>query len=49
MKYLIDTDIASYYLRGQHNLFDIFQEKVPSLIRLSVKIGRSACYIRSVT
>jgi len=36
MKYLIDTDIASYYLRGKYNLVNIFRDKGPSNIRLSV-------------
>lgn len=36
MKYLIDTDIASYYLRGKYNLVEIFRIKGPSNIRLSV-------------
>jgi len=27
MKYLIDTDISSYYLRGRYNLFDVFEKK----------------------
>jgi tRNA(fMet)-specific endonuclease VapC len=35
MKYLIDTDIASYYLRGRYNLFDIFEEKGIQNIKLS--------------
>lgn len=35
MKYLIDTDIASYYLRGRYNLFDIFERKGIQNIRLS--------------
>lgn len=35
MKYLLDTDIASHYLRGKHNLRDIFQSKGPENIRLS--------------
>lgn len=36
MKYLIDTDIASYYLRGKDNLFDIFKSKGFSNIKLSI-------------
>lgn len=35
MKYLLDTDIASYYLRGKFNLQEIFQKKGPEDIRLS--------------
>lgn len=35
MKYLIDTDIASYYLRGKYNLSTIFEEKGIQDIRLS--------------
>lgn len=35
MKYLIDTDIASYYLRGKFNLFNIFETKGIQNIRLS--------------
>lgn len=35
MKYLIDTDIASYYLRGRYNLLDIFERKGIQNIRLS--------------
>lgn len=35
MKYLIDTDIASYYLRGRYNLSDIFERKDIQNIRLS--------------
>jgi tRNA(fMet)-specific endonuclease VapC len=35
MKYLIDTDIASYYLRGRYNLTDIFERKGFQNIRLS--------------
>jgi tRNA(fMet)-specific endonuclease VapC len=35
MKYLIDTDIASYYLRGKFKLFDIFKDKGISDIRIS--------------
>jgi predicted nucleic acid-binding protein len=27
MKYLIDTDIASYFLRGRHNLDETFRKK----------------------
>lgn len=36
MRYLIDTDIASYYLRGKHNLSEIFDQKGVDQIRLSV-------------
>jgi tRNA(fMet)-specific endonuclease VapC len=36
MKYLIDTDIASYYLRGKHNLLEAFDKKGPSSLRLSI-------------
>ncbi len=36
MKYLIDTDIASYYLRGKYSLDRIFAEKGPSELVLSV-------------
>ncbi len=36
MKYLIDTDIASYYLRGKYNLVEIFKIKGPLNIKLSV-------------
>jgi tRNA(fMet)-specific endonuclease VapC len=35
MKYLLDTDIASYYLRGKNNLLAIFQEKGFQNIRIS--------------
>jgi len=35
MKYLIDTDIASYYLRGKFDLSNIFQKKGFQNIRLS--------------
>jgi tRNA(fMet)-specific endonuclease VapC len=35
MKYLIDTDISSYYLRGRYNLFDVFEKKGIQNIRLS--------------
>jgi tRNA(fMet)-specific endonuclease VapC len=35
MRYLIDTDIASYYLRGRYNLSDIFEKKGIQNIRLS--------------
>lgn len=27
MKYLLDTDISSYFLRGKNNLVNIFEEK----------------------
>lgn len=36
MKYLIDTDISSYYLRGKYNLLNIFIQKGILDIRLSV-------------
>ena len=36
MKYLIDTDIASYYLRGKYNLVEVFKNKGPLNLRLSV-------------
>ena len=36
MKYLIDTDIASYFLRCKHNLVEAFEKKGPSIIRLSI-------------
>jgi len=36
MKYLIDTDIASYYLCGKHNLVEAFDKKGPSSLRLSI-------------
>lgn len=36
MKYLLDTDIASYYLRGKYNLLDIFQQKGIENIRISI-------------
>ena len=36
MRYLIDTDIASYYLRGKFNLSDVFDNKGVDQIRLSV-------------
>ena len=35
MKYLINTDIASYYLRGRYNLIDVFEKKGVDNIRLS--------------
>jgi tRNA(fMet)-specific endonuclease VapC len=35
MKYLIDTDIASYYLRGKYNLISVFEKKDVQNIRLS--------------
>lgn len=35
MKYLIDTDISSYFLRGKHNLLTIFTQKGISEIRIS--------------
>ncbi|MEK6775566.1 MAG: PIN domain-containing protein [bacterium] len=36
MKYLIDTDIASYYLRGKNNLLEVFYKKGVDNIRLSI-------------
>ena len=36
MKYLIDTDIASYYLRGKYNLDKIFKRKGLTDLKLSV-------------
>jgi tRNA(fMet)-specific endonuclease VapC len=36
MKYLLDTDIASYYLRGRYNLIDIFKRKDFSEIAISI-------------
>ncbi len=35
MKYLVDTDIASYYLRGKYDLSNIFENKGIQNIRLS--------------
>jgi len=35
MKYLIDTDISSYFLRGKFNLSEIFERKGIQNIRLS--------------
>jgi tRNA(fMet)-specific endonuclease VapC len=35
MKYLIDTDISSYFLRGKYNLLNIFIQKGLSDIRIS--------------
>jgi len=35
MTYLIDTDIASYYLRGKYNLIDVFEKKGYQNSRLS--------------
>ncbi|MFQ5431002.1 MAG: PIN domain-containing protein [Nitrospinota bacterium] len=35
MKYLLDTDISSYYLRGRYNLLDVFLRKGIGNIRLS--------------
>ena len=35
MKYLVDTDISSYFLRGKNNLFEVFDEKGVENIRLS--------------
>lgn len=36
MRYLIDTDISSYYLRGKFNLSDVFEGKGFQNIRLSI-------------
>lgn len=36
MKYLIDTDIASYFLRGKFSLDKVFEQKDPSELVLSV-------------
>jgi len=36
MRYLIDTDIASYYLRGKYNLSETFDNKGIGNIRLSI-------------
>lgn len=36
MKYLIDTDITSYYLRGKYNLDEIFHRKGIHLLRISI-------------
>jgi len=36
MKYLIDTDIASYFLRGKYNLIKTFEKKDSSNLRLSI-------------
>jgi tRNA(fMet)-specific endonuclease VapC len=36
MKYLIDTDIASYFLRGKYSLDTIFEQKDPAELILSV-------------
>lgn len=35
MKYLIDTDISSYFLRGKFNLFEVFEKKGLHNISLS--------------
>lgn len=36
MKYLLDTDISSYFLRGRHNLDKIFEEKGFDNLTLSI-------------
>ena len=36
MKYLLDTDICSYYLRGKYNLKKVFERKGRANLRLSV-------------
>lgn len=36
MKYLLDTDICSYYLRGKYNLEKVFKRKGFQNLRLSV-------------
>jgi tRNA(fMet)-specific endonuclease VapC len=35
MKYLLDTDVASYYLRGKYDLVTIFEKKGIHNIRIS--------------
>ena|SRR3989337_3280835 len=35
MRYLIDTDITSYYLRGRYDLLSIFEQKGLQNIRMS--------------
>lgn len=35
MKYLLDTDISSYYLRGKNDLITIFEKKSIENIRIS--------------
>ena len=35
MKYLLDTDISSYYLRGRFNLIETFEQKGLQNIRVS--------------
>lgn len=35
MKYLLDTDITSYYLRGKYNLSEMFERKGIGNVRLS--------------
>lgn len=36
MKYLLDTDICSYYLRGKYNLEEIFDRKGFRNLKLSI-------------
>ncbi len=36
MKYLLDTDITSYFLRGKYNLLETFTQKGLDNIRLSI-------------
>lgn len=36
MKYLIDTDISSFFLRGKHNLLEVFETKGFQNIKLSI-------------
>lgn len=35
MKYLLDTDVASYYLRGKYDLVTVFEKKGLPNIRIS--------------
>lgn len=35
MKYLLDTDVASYYLRGKYDLVTVFEKKGIHNIRIS--------------
>ncbi len=36
MKYLIDTDISSYFLRGKYNLDRVFEQKGFQNLRISI-------------
>ena len=36
MSYLIDSDIASFYLRGRYNLIGAFEKRGQSSLRLSI-------------